>query len=104
MLASAMPGQRGDLDLAHLAALARLELTPDEEALYLKQLTGILAFVRQLRDVDTAGVPPTAQVWLPAIVERPDEVRPSLSAAAALGNAPDRLPAPLLVRVPKVLG
>jgi aspartyl-tRNA(Asn)/glutamyl-tRNA(Gln) amidotransferase subunit C len=104
MLASAMPDERGDMDLAHLAALARLQLTPDEEALYLKQLTGILAFVRQLQDVDTAGVPPTAQVLLPAIVERPDEVRPSLSATAALGNAPDSIPAPPLVRVPKVLG
>jgi aspartyl-tRNA(Asn)/glutamyl-tRNA(Gln) amidotransferase subunit C len=99
-----MPDERGDLDLTHLAALARLQLTPAEETLYLKQLTGILAFVRQLQDVDTAGVPPTAQVLLPAIIERPDEVRPSLSASAALRNAPDSIPAPPLVRVPKVLG
>lgn len=99
-----MPDTCGDLELAHLAELARLQLTPKEEALYVKQLTDILAFVRQLQHVDTAGVPPTAQLLRPAIVERPDRVRPSLSAGAALANAPDRLAAPPLVRVPKVLG
>jgi aspartyl-tRNA(Asn)/glutamyl-tRNA(Gln) amidotransferase subunit C len=99
-----MPDERGDLNLAHLAALARLQLTPGEEALYLKQLTGILDFVRQVQDVDTSGVPPTAQVVLAAVVERPDEVRPSISASAALRNAPDSIPAPPLVRVPRVLG
>jgi aspartyl-tRNA(Asn)/glutamyl-tRNA(Gln) amidotransferase subunit C len=99
-----MPDERGNLNLAHLAALARLQLTPGEEALYLRQLTGILDFVRQVQDVDTAGVPPTAQVMLAAVLERPDEVRPSISASAALCNAPDSIPAPPLVRVPRVLG
>jgi len=99
-----MPDARGELDLAHLAALARLQLTPGEEALYLEQLTGILDFVRQVQDVDTAGVPLTAQVMAAAVVERPDEVRPSISAREALRNAPDSIPTPPLVRVPRVLG
>jgi len=99
-----MADERSDLDLAHIASLARLQLTPDEQALYQTQLTEILDFARQLRDVDTTGVPPTAQLLLPGIIERPDEVRPSLSPDAALGNAPDRAPAAHLVRVPKVLG
>ncbi len=99
-----MADECGDLDLPHIASLARLQLTPDEQALFRTQLTEILDFVSRLRDVDTTGVPPTAQVLLPGVIERPDEVRPSLAPDAALGNAPDRAPAAHLVRVPKVLG
>lgn len=99
-----MAGERDDLNVTHVAALARLHLNPAEEALYRTQLADILAFVRQLQGVDTTGVPPTALVLQPATADRPDEVRPSLPPEAALGNAPDTMAAPHLVRVPKVLG
>lgn len=40
-------------DVLHLAALARLELTPDEVELYQKQLGDVLSYVAQLQELDT---------------------------------------------------
>ncbi|MCX6552789.1 MAG: Asp-tRNA(Asn)/Glu-tRNA(Gln) amidotransferase subunit GatC [Acidobacteria bacterium] len=99
-----MPDDRGDFDLARVAALARLALTPDEATLYRTQLRAILAFAAQLRDVPTDGVAPMTHVWSPALPERPDHARPSLPPDEALGNAPDTVAEPRLVRVPRVLG
>jgi len=73
----------------HIAALARLALTEDEIALYAGQLSAILAYVEQLRELDTAAIPPTASVLPLSSVLRPDEVAPSLPTAEALANAPD---------------
>ncbi|MBI5220428.1 MAG: Asp-tRNA(Asn)/Glu-tRNA(Gln) amidotransferase subunit GatC [Candidatus Liptonbacteria bacterium] len=44
--------------LKHLAKLARIDLTPQEEEKLLKDLEEILEYVRELRAVDTTGVPP----------------------------------------------
>jgi aspartyl-tRNA(Asn)/glutamyl-tRNA(Gln) amidotransferase subunit C len=98
-----MAGERDDFEIARVAALARLRLSPREAALYQDQLRGILAFVRQLQDVDTTGVPPASRDVVPLDEGRADEVHPSLPAEAALANAPDTLAFPPLVRVPKVL-
>jgi aspartyl-tRNA(Asn)/glutamyl-tRNA(Gln) amidotransferase subunit C len=98
-----MAGERDDFEIARVAALARLRLSPEEASLYQDQLTGILAYVRQIQDVDTAGVPPAARVLGPLPEGRADEVHPSLPAEAALANAPDAIASPPLVRVPKVL-
>jgi len=99
-----MPDDRADLQLAHVAALARLALSPGEEALYRTQLAEILAFAAQLRDVLTDGVPPMTHVWTPELRERPDTVGTSLLPATAVGGAPDASLDPPLVRVPRVLG
>jgi aspartyl-tRNA(Asn)/glutamyl-tRNA(Gln) amidotransferase subunit C len=99
-----MPGEREEFDIVRVAALARLRLTPSEESLYAGQFRGILAFVEQLRGIETDGVSAKAQRQAPAAAGRPDEVTPSLSADAALANAPDALESPRLIRVPKVMG
>ena len=99
-----MPDDRDQFDLAHVAALARLALTPEEAALYRTQLAGILAFAARLRDVATDGVPPMTHVWQPSLPERADVAGPSLTPGAALANAPDAVADPPLVRVPRVLG
>jgi aspartyl-tRNA(Asn)/glutamyl-tRNA(Gln) amidotransferase subunit C len=44
--------------IARIADLARLEVTPDEAAALQQQLNGILAMVDQMRSVDTSGVEP----------------------------------------------
>src|SRR6186997_3033947 len=44
-------------DVERIAALARLELTPDEVTLFAGQLTAILAYADQVQQVDTSGVP-----------------------------------------------
>ena len=44
--------------IARIAQLARLELTPDEAAALQQQLNGILAMVDAMGSVDTSGVEP----------------------------------------------
>lgn len=90
-------------DIKRIAALARLELTSDELDLFTRQLGDILAYVEQIRSLDTTGVPPTSHV-LNRPVDRDDEPRPSLARADVLRNAPDGAPEAGLFKVPRVIG
>jgi aspartyl-tRNA(Asn)/glutamyl-tRNA(Gln) amidotransferase subunit C len=72
----------------HVALLARLGLEPGEEDFYAEQLSGILAHIDRLQEVDTDDIPPTAQVVEVTNPLRDDEPRPGLSQAEALANAP----------------
>ena len=85
----------------HVAHLARLRITDEEVARYAAQLSTILRYVEQLNELDTTGVEPTAHALGVSNVFRDDTVRPSLDAARALSNAPDRQDD--FFRVPKVL-
>ena len=85
----------------HVAKLARLEVSEDEKATFARQLSGILTYMDQLKELDTTGVEPTATVLPTDNVFREDEVRPSLSQEHALANAPDQ--ADGFFRVPKIL-
>jgi aspartyl-tRNA(Asn)/glutamyl-tRNA(Gln) amidotransferase subunit C len=49
-------------EVQHIAQLARLQLTPEEEQKYQQQLSSILEYVSQLSQVETASVAPTSQV------------------------------------------
>ena len=49
-------------EIKHIADLARLELTEAELKKYGRELSGILAWIDQLKEVDTTGIEPTAQV------------------------------------------
>jgi aspartyl-tRNA(Asn)/glutamyl-tRNA(Gln) amidotransferase subunit C len=51
-----------EADVAHVAELANLELTPEESARLLKDLNSILQYVDRLNQLDTGDVPPMAQV------------------------------------------
>ena len=75
-------------EVAHLARLARLELSDDELTLYASQLEVILAAVATVSSVDTAEVMPTSHPMALENVARPDVVTPSLGAAAVLAGAP----------------
>jgi aspartyl-tRNA(Asn)/glutamyl-tRNA(Gln) amidotransferase subunit C len=77
-------------DVEKTAQLARLELTDDEKARLVAQLSSILDQIAVIAEVDTSAVAPTAQVVPLHNVMRPDEVRPSLSPEQVLANAPDR--------------
>ncbi len=104
MLAFDMPaGFRPD-EIAAIAALANLELEPSEVEMFAHQLGEILAYARQVQQVDTAGVPPTAGVTATRDAARPDLVRPSLARGEALANAPDAAPGAGWFRVPRVIG
>jgi aspartyl-tRNA(Asn)/glutamyl-tRNA(Gln) amidotransferase subunit C len=73
-----------------VAALANLELEPAEIDLFARQLSDVLTHADELKQIDTAGVSPTAYGVAQQSVDRPDEVRPSLPIAEALANAPER--------------
>ena len=75
-------------EVEHVARLARLALAPDELETMRRQLSGVLAHIDRLNEVDTSAIPPTAQVFALQDVLRPDVARPSFPVAAMLANAP----------------
>jgi aspartyl-tRNA(Asn)/glutamyl-tRNA(Gln) amidotransferase subunit C len=75
-------------EVEHVANLARLGLTEDETELMRDQLSSILEHIAVLQEIDTDRISPTAQVNALTNVLRDDEVRPSLTQAEALANAP----------------
>lgn len=48
--------------IKHIANLARLNLTDKELEIYGEQLSKILNYIEQLKEVNTEGVEPTAQI------------------------------------------
>ena len=62
-------------DIKHIARLARLDLTEEEMAEYGEQLSSVLGYIDQLKEVDTSGVEPTAQVTGFVNGFRDDEVK-----------------------------
>ena len=85
----------------HVAKLARLEVSENEKAMFARQLSAILTYMDQLKEVDTEGVEPTATVLPTENVWREDAVRLSLAQEQALANAPDQ--ADGFFRVPKII-
>jgi aspartyl-tRNA(Asn)/glutamyl-tRNA(Gln) amidotransferase subunit C len=77
--------------VAWVAHLARLELSPADLTLMAKQLSAILDYVDQLKQVNTDGVEPLAHPVEVQNVFRADESAPCLPVDAALANAPERL-------------
>jgi len=75
-------------EVYHVAALAYLRFSTEELDALRGQLDGILAHINQLQEVETAAIPPTAQVIAVTSVLRDDIVRPSLPTAVALANTP----------------
>ena len=75
-------------DVAHVARLARLELTDDELDLFTGQLAAVLEHAADVEALDVDDVPPTAHPYELANVLRPDEVRPSLDRDEVLAAAP----------------
>ena len=75
-------------EVAHLAALARIDLQPEELDRMAGQLEQILSAVATVQQVAGEDVPATSHP-LPLInVTRPDVPTPSLTAAQALSGAP----------------
>jgi len=88
-------------DIHYAANLARIELSEEEEARLGAQLGDILGYVEKLKELDVAGVEPTAHAHPVKNVTRPDEVRPGLSHEEALSNAPRVVNG--LINVPKIV-
>lgn len=77
-------------EVLHIALLARLGLTEAEMNQLREQLSDILENFEILQQVDTTGVPPTAQSIALQNVVKDDEVAASLSKNEVLANAPRR--------------
>ena len=96
-----MPSRISSDDVAHVARLARLSLTPEDLERFTAQLGAVLDHARDVEALDTAGVPPTAHPLPLENVFREDEPGPSLDRAEVLAQAPsvedDRF------RVPRIL-
>jgi aspartyl-tRNA(Asn)/glutamyl-tRNA(Gln) amidotransferase subunit C len=99
-------------DVAYVADLANLELTPEESQRMAVDLNSILGHMDKLNELDTANVEPLAEVvsaFAPrtadgdsfAYAQRADQVKPGLDRATALANAPDT--DGTCFRVPKVI-
>src|SRR5581483_8169477 len=75
--------------VAHIAELAKLELTEAELERMARQLSDILDYAERLKQLDTDAIAPTASVIPNQNVMRADIVTPSLPRAQVLQNAPD---------------
>ncbi len=92
-----------EIDIEHVAKLARLDLSADEKRRLHDQLGAILEHAAKVGEVATADVPPTAYAIPRVNVLRPDERRESLPVADVLANAPepedDRFKVPRIVEI-----
>ena len=79
-----------EIDIEHVARLARLALTEEEIAQLREQLPLILEHAAKVGEVAAEDVPPTAYAIPRANVYREDEPEPSLPRSEALSNAPEQ--------------
>lgn len=73
-----------------VALLARLALTPQEEAQYTTQLGSILDYFEQLSELDVTDVEPTTRAIDMSNITRVDELKVWGDRDAILDNAPDQ--------------
>lgn len=78
-----------DIDVEHVARLARLALSPEELERFRAQLGLILEHAERVQEVAAEDVPPTAQPVPRSNVFRPDERAECLSPEEALSTAPE---------------
>ncbi len=91
-----------DIDIAKVADLARLALTPEELEVYATQLRHILEHAERVQALPTEGVEPTSHPLPMVNAFRPDEVGGCLEPDSFLRGAPDVRDGQF--RVPRILG
>ena len=89
-------------DVAHLAKLARIEMTPAELDHMATELEQILGAVKRVQEVATSDIAPTSHPLSMSNVFRDDVVKPSLTNEEALTGAPAK--ADERFKVPQILG
>jgi aspartyl-tRNA(Asn)/glutamyl-tRNA(Gln) amidotransferase subunit C len=88
-------------EVKHIAKLAKLNLTEEEEISFQKELSSILDYMDKLNEIDTSNVEPLSHPITVENVFREDEVKKSISREEALKNAPDATEE--FFKVPKVI-
>lgn len=89
-------------DVAHVAALARLELSAEELERFTGQLAAILDHAEDVAGLDLEGVEPMDHPVPLHDVVRADEPRPTLDRGEVLAQAPAAEDGRF--RVPRILG
>lgn len=74
------------INVKHVAKLANLPLSEDEEKKFEKQLVETLRYIEGLNEIDTNNIEPTDHVTGQENVLREDAATPSLSQEEALSN------------------
>lgn len=87
--------------VSRIAQLARLAVPEEEAETLLIELSNILAWVEQLKEVETKDVPPMTSAVALTLPEREDEVTDGGRRAEILANAPESTQGFFVV--PKVL-
>jgi aspartyl-tRNA(Asn)/glutamyl-tRNA(Gln) amidotransferase subunit C len=88
-------------EVRHIASLARLKLTPEEETRYTEQLSAVLDYAARLNEIDTTHISPTSSVLPFDAPLREDTPRPCPPRERILANAPEQEDG--MFRVPPVL-
>ncbi len=88
-------------DVRHIANLARLKLTEEEEKRFTEQLSAVLDYAARLQEVDTSHISPTASVLKVNAPLREDQPRTCPPRERLLSNAPDEEAG--MFRVPPIL-
>ncbi|MCB0889553.1 MAG: Asp-tRNA(Asn)/Glu-tRNA(Gln) amidotransferase subunit GatC [Nocardioidaceae bacterium] len=89
-------------EVAHMADLARIDLSDAELDHLAPQLSVILESVASISEIATDDIPPTSHPIEMTNVFRDDVVRPGLSAEQALSGAPEAEQQRFVV--PRILG
>ncbi|OAB40963.1 Asp-tRNA(Asn)/Glu-tRNA(Gln) amidotransferase subunit GatC [Paenibacillus glacialis] len=76
-------------DVQHVAKLARLNLSSEEEQVFTEQLNAILQYAEKLDGLDTEGIEATTHVLHLSNVMREDVQRESLPTDKVFANAPE---------------
>lgn len=77
-----------EIDVEHVARLARLGLTAEEKTLFGKQLAAILEYADNLKKLDTKDIPPSAHAIPLNNILRADKAEPCANIAEIMANAP----------------
>jgi aspartyl-tRNA(Asn)/glutamyl-tRNA(Gln) amidotransferase subunit C len=85
-----------------VALLARLELAPEEEEQYAKQMSSILDYFEQLSELDTEGIEPTTRAIDMSNITRHDDQSSYQNLEGIYDAAPDRETD--FFKVPKIMG
>lgn len=88
-------------DVKYIANLARLKLTDKETEYFTGQLSNIINYVDQLKELDTSNIEPTTHAMPMQNVFREDVVKQSLKTEDVLKNAPATENA--LFKVPRII-
>ena len=78
-----------DKTVRRIATLARIALAEDQVAPMAQELSGILSWIEQLKEIDVESVPPMTSVVEHRLRMRDDVVTEGNQAEALLKNAPE---------------